>query len=166
MKTEEKVFTFFLLFIVVLMVALTFGYRPGARLVPILVGVCALILMVSLCLMVLFQRFASLYQRWEEKRHVYSKDTESEDLNERMREAERTDRKKERSVVTWLLFLVAGTYVFGFFIAIPLFLFLFLKLWAHETWVLSLSMSGVVWGAVFFIFAYILGIPLHQGIVF
>lgn len=165
MKSEEKVFTFFLLFIVVMMMALTFGYRPGAKLVPMLVGVCTLVLLVSLSLMIVFPRFASQYQKFEGKSLLYLKAKESEKSNVGMKEAEETDRKKERSVVGWLLFLAASTYLFGFFIAIPLFLFLFLRFWAHESWVLSLTMSGIILGAVFFIFAYVLNVPLHQGIV-
>jgi len=54
--------------------------------------------------------------------------------------------------------------VLGFLFAVPLFLFLFLKIGAKEGWVLSLSMSGVVLGVVYFIFVHILQIPLHTGI--
>ena len=166
MKTEEAFFTFFLLLIVALMVVLTFGYRSGARLVPLLVGICTLALMLLLCLMLLSPRFASWYQDLEGKSLMGLKEKGGKELNGMGKEVEETNKKKEGSVIGCLLFLTAATYLLGFLIAIPLFLFLFLKLWAREGWVLSLCMSGAVLGVVFFIFAYILHVPLHQGIVF
>jgi len=165
MKTEEKVLTFFLLVIVCLMVVLSFDFRPGARLVPLIIGFCTTILMVSLSIMAISPRFASWYQKLEDKS---SKPliTTTEEMSEPDRKVDQTKiKKKEISVVGWLLFLTAATYILGFLIAIPLFLFLFLKLWAREGWVLSVCMSGAVLGVVFFIFAYLLHIPLHQGII-
>ena len=114
--------------------------------------------------MVIYPKFASWYQKVEGKSPLIGM---SKELIESGRKVDQTGiRKKEISVVGWLLFLMAVTYILGFFAAIPLFLFLFLKLWAKEGWVLSLSMSGIVLGVVFLIFAYILHIPLHQGILF
>jgi uncharacterized membrane protein len=166
MKTEETFFTFFLLVIVALMVTLTFGYRPGARLVPLIIGICTLALMVSLCVMIAFPGLASRYQKWEEKPMLGLPEESTKESFGMEKELKEVNRKKERSVVGWLVFLSASTYVLGFLIAIPLFLFLFLKLWAHEGWVLSLCMSGVVLGFVFFIFVFLLHVPLHQGIIF
>lgn len=49
----------------------------------------------------------------------------------------------------WLLLLFFGILLFGFFITIPLFTFLYLKLQAKEGWVMSLSLTvGII---VFFI---------------
>ena len=87
-------------------------------------------------------------------------------MGDRDNNGEQMRKTKEGAVAGWLVFLVAATYLLGFLVAIPLFLFLFLKLWAREGWALSLCMSGIVLGAAFFIFAYILNVPLHQGIIF
>ena len=164
MKTEEKVFTFFLLGIVGLMLVLTFGYRPGTRLLPQILGMCTLGLMIFLCMMVISPKFASWYQKVEGKSPLMGM---SKELIESGKKVEQKDMKKrEISVVGWLLFLMGITYILGFLVAIPLFLFLFLKLWAKEGWVLSLCMSGTVLGVVFFVFVYILQLPLHEGIVF
>lgn len=164
MKTEEKVFTFFLLGIVCLMMVLTFGYRPGGRLVPQILGMCTLALMIFLCMMVVSPKVASWYQKLEGKSPLMGM---TKELMESGKKVEQKDMKKrEISVVGWLLFLMGITYILGFLVAIPLFLFLFLKLWAKEGWVLSLCMSGIVLGVVFFVFVYILQLPLHEGIVF
>lgn len=164
MKTEEKVFTFLLLGVVCLMMVLTLGYRSGSRLVPQVIGLCTLALMIFLCMMVISPKFASWYQEVEGKSPLMGM---SKQLIQSGRKVDQTGKKKkEISVVGWLLFLTVVTYILGFLVAIPLFLFLFLKLWAKEGWFLSLCMSGVVLGVVFLIFAYILQIPLHQGIIF
>jgi hypothetical protein len=164
MKTEEKVFTFFLLGVVCFMMVLTFGYRPGARLLPQILGMCTLGLMIFLCMMVVSPKFASSYQKLEGKSPLMGM---TKELMESGRKVDQRDiRKKEISVAGWLLFLTGATYMLGFLIGVPLFLFLFLKLWAKEGWVLSLSMSGIVLGVVFFVFVYILQLPLHEGIVF
>ena len=164
MKTEEKVLTYFLLIIVVLMVFFTFDlHRPGSKVVPLLIGFITLVLMILLCVMTVSPKFANWYQRIEGK---------STSLVEIAREVDKLDsdvdkkktRKKEIVLTGWLLFLTAATYILGFMVAIPLFLLLFLKIGAKESWLLSISMSGVVLGVVYLIFVYILQIPLHTGI--
>lgn len=166
MKTEEKVFTFLIFLVVLVMVLMTFQYRAGARQVPLIVGFCTLALMVVLCIMAIFPRFALWYQKVESKSlsTLLPKDEEP-DVSEADGELFKFKRK-ERSVVGWLLFLIIATYILGFIVAIPLFLFLFLKIWAKEGWVLSICMSGVVLGVVFLVFDYILHVPFHKGILF
>jgi uncharacterized membrane protein len=164
MKTEEKVLTYFLLIIVVLMIFFTFGlHRPGSKVVPLLIGFITLILMILLGIMTVSPKFSNWYQRLE------GKSTSMAEIAQRSDEAEqdtdqKTFRKKEIAIVGWLLFLTAATCILGFVVAIPLFLFLFLKIGAREGWALSLIMSGVVLGVVYFIFVEILQIPLHTGI--
>ncbi|MFC1815534.1 tripartite tricarboxylate transporter TctB family protein [Thermodesulfobacteriota bacterium] len=166
MKTEEKVLTYFLFLIVILMVFFAFGiHRPGAKTVPLIVGVGTLILMILLCLMTILPKFASWYQQLEGKPTGLTEMIKKSDESENDA-AEKKIKKREIAVIGWLLFLTAATYVLGFLVAIPLFLFLFLKLWAKEGWLLSLGMSSVVFGVVFLIFAKILQIPLHAGIIF
>lgn len=171
MKTEEKVFTFFLLGIVTLMLFLTFKYRSGAKLVPLFIGILALALMLFLCAMAISPRFASWYQKLEKNSLTSLKATSLEakikdigDLEEKV--DQRAVEKKEKIIVGWLLFLTAAVYALGFLVAIPLFLFLFLKIWGKEGWVLTLTLSGTVSVIIYFIFDFILKIPFHEGIIF
>jgi len=159
MKKEETVFTLFILGVVVSMVALTFGYRSGARLVPLLVGVVTLGLMLFISLMALFPGLAEWYRQLE------GKPVRAPKKKGRQPAAE-VVRQREAAVVGWLLFLTGAIYFLGFLVAIPLFLFLFLKLWARESWKLSLCLSGLVVGITYFLFIYILRVPLHPGVIF
>lgn len=145
------------------MLFFTFDIRsPGSRLIPFIVGLGTLTLMLLLATMALSPRFASWYRQLEGRTApslsaVAPKDVETEQLK---------TRKKEITVVGWLLFLSATTYILGFLVAVPLFLFLFLKFWAKEKWSVSLGIPVAVSVAVYFIFVYILQIPLHEGIFF
>ena len=166
MKKEETLFTLFILGVVTTMVALTFGYRSGARLVPLLVGLVTLGFMIFISLMALFPGLAQWYRQMEGKPARAPKKTGGHSSENDRRAAADAVRQRERAVIGWLLFLTGAIYLLGFLIAIPLFLFLFLKLWARESWKLSLCLSGVVVGITYFLFMYILRVPLHRGVIF
>jgi presenilin-like A22 family membrane protease len=166
MKAEEKVFTFLLILTVFTMLILTFGYHSEARLVPLLVGICTLVFMVLLGIMAISTRFAQWYQKLE-GRSLSSLTGRSEESQSPEGDVDPLNHsKKGKSVIGWLLFLTASTYIFGFLVAIPVFLFLFLKLRAKEGWVLSLCLSAAVTGTVYLVFALILHVPLHRGILY
>jgi hypothetical protein len=166
MKTEEKVLTYFFLIVVILMICFTFELnRPGSKMVPLLVGFITLALLVLLSIMTISPKFDSWYKQLEGKSksltEIGGRPDESENDSD-----QKKIRKKELNIVGWLIFLTALTYILGFIVAIPLFLFLFLKLSAKESWLLSITMPAVVLAVVFFIFSHVLQIPLHEGIIF
>ena len=167
MKTEEKALTYFFLCITILMLYFTFDlHRPGTKTIPLLVGAVSLVLTIVLSLMTIFPGFAAWYRRLEGRAApALSSMTLSGDEDGEETGAEKTQRK-ELVVVGWLLFLTVATYFLGFLIAIPLFLFLFLKVWAKEGWGISLVMPVAVSAVVYFIFVYVLQIPLHAGTFF
>ena len=75
------------------------------------------------------------------------------------------EKKRERSVIAWFSGCTIIIYFLGFLIGIPAFLFLFLKLWAKESWLLSVVIATVVLAVIYFTFVYILSVPLHGGIL-
>ncbi len=166
MKKEETVFTLFILGVVTTMVVLTFGYRSGARLVPLLVGLVTLGLMLFISLMALVPGLAEWYRQMEGKPERVPKKKDRHSSEKERQTAADAVRQRERAVIGWLLFLTGAIYFLGFLVAIPLFLLLFLKLWARESWKLSLWISGSVVGITYFLFIYILRVPLHRGVLF
>ena len=166
MKTEEKVLTYFFLIVVFLMICFTFEiHRPGAKMVPLLVGIVTLALVVLLTIMTILPKFDAWYKQLEGKPKSLTEIGSQPDEPENDADQEKI-RKKELNIVGWLIFLTASTYILGFLVAIPLFLFLFLKLSAKESWLLSITIPAVVLAVVFFIFSHVLQIPLHEGIIF
>lgn len=65
----------------------------------------------------------------------------------------------------WFLGLVAGVWLFGFFIAIPVFVFLFLLLRAREKWWSALIYTGATLGFLWLVFEEILRVLWPQGAV-
>lgn len=153
MKNEEKIFMIFLLMVMLLMVFFSFQFSSGSKMLPLLSGIFSALIMGFLVIMSFSSAIATWYQQVE-TRSI---------LSEKMLNLD--EKKRELSVVAWFTGCVAVIYLFGFMIGIPLFLFLFLKLWAKESWLLAVVLALAVLGIVYFTFVYILRVPLHGGIV-
>ena len=65
----------------------------------------------------------------------------------------------------WFLGLVAGVWLFGFFIAVPAFVFLYLLLRAQEKWWSALIYTGATLGFLWLVFEEILRVLWPQGAV-
>jgi len=154
MKHEERIFMVILLAVMVLMAVMALKYGPGARILPIVSGICGAVMMGFLVSMAFFPRIKAWYQTLEAKT-ILSKVNLSA-----------AERRRELWIAAWFTGCTFCIYLFGFVIGIPLFLFAFLKLWGKESWLLSVVLSGIVLGVVWFSFVYILGVPLHEGIIF
>jgi putative tricarboxylic transport membrane protein len=63
----------------------------------------------------------------------------------------------------WILAFFAAIVLLGFPIAIPLFVFLYLKLQGRESWVVSIVMTAAVWGVFYGLFDLLLHLPFPVG---
>ena len=153
MKNEEKIFMISLLLIMLLMVFFGFIYSGESKILPMISGVFSALIMGFMVIMSFSAKITSWYQRFE-KKSVLSERTMKED-----------EKKREISVIVWFSGCTVVIYFLGFLVGIPLFLFLFLKLWAKESWLLSVVLSTAVLVVVYFTFVYILRVPLHRGLL-
>ena len=153
MKNEERIFLISLLGIILLMVFFSFNYSGGSQILPLISGIFSALIVGFLVIMSFSSRIISFYQKFETK-SVLSEEVLSAD-----------EKKREVSVIAWFSGCTAVIYFLGFLIGIPLFLFLFLKIWAKESWLLSSVLAVIVLGVVYFAFIYILRVPLHGGIL-
>jgi len=154
MKNEEKVFVILVLMIALVMVFLGFEFRGGSKILPLISGISSALLLGFLLFMSFSSRAYGWYQKLETK-PVFSE-----------KEASIRERRREISVLGWLSGCTALIYLAGFIVGIPAFLFLFLKMWARESLLLLIVLSGIVLGVVYFAFVHILRVPLHRGILF
>jgi hypothetical protein len=152
MKNEERIFMIFLLIVMLLMVFLSFSYGSGSKILPMCSGIFSVLIVTFLLIMSLSSRMSACYQKFE-KRSVLTEGVLS--LKE---------KKRELSVIAWFSGATAAIYFLGFLVAIPIFLFLFLKMWAKESWFMSLVLAAAVPAIVYFTFVYVLSVPLHRGI--
>ena len=63
----------------------------------------------------------------------------------------------------WILAFFAAIVLVGFPIAIPLFVFLYLRLQGREGWGLSIVMTAAVWGVFYGLFDAMLHLPFPAG---
>jgi presenilin-like A22 family membrane protease len=154
MKHEEKGFMIVLLIVTLSMFFMAFKYDGNAKVLPILSGIFSAYMMGFLVFMAFHTRLNAWYQKLEAAT-ILSKVVLNAD-----------EKKRELSVAVWFAGCTGLIYLFGFVIGIPVFLFLFLKIWAKESWLLSIVLSAAVLGVIFFSFVSILRVPLHEGIFF
>jgi hypothetical protein len=68
-------------------------------------------------------------------------------------------------VVGWILGFFAAIVLFGFPIAVALFVFLYLKLQGREGWLFSLVFTAVLWAAFYGLFDVLLHLPFGTGLL-
>jgi len=141
----------FLLLIMLPMVVLGSGYDAASKILPMASGIFSALIVAFLLIMSFSARIGSWYQKFE-KRSVLTESVLSV-----------KEKKRELSVIVWFSGCTVAIYFLGFLVTIPLFLFLFLKFWAKESWLLSLVLAAAVPTIVYFTFVYILNVPLHTG---
>ena len=66
----------------------------------------------------------------------------------------------------WILAFFAAIVLLGFPVAVPLFVFLYLRLKGRESWVVSIVMTAAVWGVFYGLFDLLLHLPFPAGWLF
>ena len=65
----------------------------------------------------------------------------------------------------WIVGFFAAILLFGFLVAVPVFLFLYLKLQARESWLFSIVLTAIIAGAFYLVFDYSLHLPFGSGLL-
>jgi hypothetical protein len=68
--------------------------------------------------------------------------------------------------VAWMLGFFAAIALASFPVAVPLFVFLYLRLQGREPWLFSAVFSAVVWALFYAIFKWLLNLPFPAGWLF
>jgi hypothetical protein len=66
----------------------------------------------------------------------------------------------------WVFGFFGGIWLLGFSLAIPLFIFSYLKVYSREGWILSLALPCVAWLLFFGLFERLLHLPFPEGMIF
>lgn len=65
--------------------------------------------------------------------------------------------------LAWILAFFAGIVLLGFPIAVPLFVFLYLRLQGRERWTVCMAMTAAIWGVFYGLFDALLHLPFPAG---
>jgi hypothetical protein len=76
---------------------------------------------------------------------------------------EREALRRSAVAAAWILGFFAAILLFGFPLAVPLFVFLYLKLQADESWTLSVVATAATWGFFYGLFDRLLHLPFPAG---
>jgi len=179
-KYSNSVMTVVMLAIFVVLVGLASGYPPGARFMPLVVGIPAIVL----CLLQL-----ALDARERRRGAAEISDTRSELEKAGEKVSRMVGRRVDfrishefmpgvgpeispqemvrRELVLWGYFLgfIAGIIVFGFWAAIPVFLVAFLRFQAKAGWLFSLGLGIGASVLMSFVFERLFRVVLHTGFV-
>lgn len=175
--------TLVMLSIFVVMVAIASGYPPTARFLPFVIGIPGIVLtMLQLVIDIRDSRKVTeegpkdtrsdLEKLQEEVSKRVGGDIEIDIAQETLQvvAADRTDPSTSRIHREMVFFgffigLVAGVLLFGFWLTIPVFLVIFLRLHERENWRFVLTLTGAAWLILYVIFDRLLSIILHPGFI-
>lgn len=171
--------TIAMLAIFLIMVGIATTYPPGARFMPFVIGVPAILL----CLLQMLLDARNARQAPE------TKDTRSEMEIAEERVSQMTGRQlnfeavhmapeitvsenptgvresSEWRIWMYVLALIAGLVLFGYTLTIPVFLLLFLRWQADCSWARAATYAAIGAGTLYLIFMYLLRFQFHQGFI-
>jgi len=75
-------------------------------------------------------------------------------------------RRRALNIFSWIFGFFVGIWLLGFAIAIPGFVFLYLKVQSGEGWGRSLVLTGAAWLIFWGLFDRLLHLPFPEGMVF
>jgi hypothetical protein len=179
-KYSNSFMTVVMLAIFVVLVGLASGYPPGARFMPFVVGIPAIVL----CLLQLALDARQRRRGETEVSDTRSAKEKAEEKVSRMA-GRRVDfqishefmagvgpeispqERVRREMVLWGYFLgfIAGIILFGFWVAIPIFLVAFLRFQAKAGWLFSLGLGMGASLLMSFVFERLFRVVLHTGFI-
>lgn len=176
MKTIPMPMTLVMLAIFTTMVGIASTYPPGAAFMPLTIGIPAIGLCLLQLALDLYRRRASdtdaphqqLTNSNEEVTRIAGHRVQFEMPSENALFTEHTYDAREtvrREVIVWGYFLglIAGVLLFGFRIAVPIFLITFLRFQAGTTWRSALIYGGAGAIVMYLLFEKVLKVSLHVG---
>lgn len=173
MDIEEKAsyigFLVLLLVFTLFVTVQSLSYEPNARQVPLLIAVPTLLLIVGKALYVAFEP-----QFWnespEEPKAMSATDLDPADeeqfSNMQRQQTTPYGLKETARMAIWPTTFVVLIYLLGFLVAVPVFIFLFMRLYGNARWHLALGSAVGVTAVVYVVFLLILELELWSGIVF
>ena len=75
------------------------------------------------------------------------------------------ERKRTVSIFLWILGFFFLVIFVGFPVAVPLFVFCYLKLEGREGWLVTLAATFITWATFYGLFVWFLNVPFMEGLI-
>ena len=69
-------------------------------------------------------------------------------------------------IAAWLVGFFLFIFIAGFYTAIPIFAFGYLKIHGKTSWIIASATAGILWAVLYVSFDYLMGQELFQGVLF
>jgi putative tricarboxylic transport membrane protein len=74
-------------------------------------------------------------------------------------------RRRVVAIFSWIAGFILLVYLVGFPLAVPLFIFLYLKLQSRESWFFSVALTGIAWGCFYMLFQRVVQLQFEDGLI-
>lgn len=149
-------FSFALLIVFSIALYSSTGWTKEARLFPLLIVIAG----ISLSLWVVITGIIHMHSpdTSESTPKAVDKKTELKPVKHKI------TRKNEALMMLWVVGFLCLILVFGFWVAIALFIPLFMHLFGHETWKMVTAYTLSTWVAIYLVFTASMKVPLYGGL--
>lgn len=178
----RTLFTLVMFSIFAVMVYIATGYPPAARLLPLVIGIPGMalsLLQVVLDVRDFFRMRGKIDPRTDFERYMdemsdrtggeikmeVPEGTQLQTLVEDPTLLARSRNKREILLFAYFFLLIVLVLLFGFWIGYPIFLAIFLRFYARESWKLTASLTAGSWVAMYLVLAVVLQQLLFEGFV-
>ena len=149
------IFSIFLILVFMVAIVLASGYGGRAKMAPLVVAIPGFLFMVGR----LFVEFR------EATKEQVKKALEYEAAGSNVITDSPIDYWKEFNPFAWIIGLFLIIYVAGFMVAIPIFLFFYLKVRSNEKLGFTIIFTLSTWVVLYLFFVVLLKIPLYPGVI-
>ncbi len=147
--------TLFIMAVWATAIALSDSFSPGARLFPVVIGSSALVL----CTIQLFLDVLA------PKKEGPVNPVDLMDLPVDRDVPPREVAIRASKIFGWILGLFFGSYVVGFPIAVPMFVFLYIAVRSRPSWWTTIAITLVIVAVVFGLFHYFIHVPWPRPLI-
>jgi hypothetical protein len=74
-------------------------------------------------------------------------------------------RRRVIAIFFWIAGFILLVYLVGFPLAVPLFIFLYLKFYSQESWLSSLALTAAAWGFFYVVFQRVVRLQFEDGVI-
>ena len=154
MQASSKMLMTVVMFaIFVIMVVIAWDYPPQSRFLPLVIGIPGIVL-------TLVQLYVDIRGDVRGPRLSRTSRTKASGSDQGT-----SQLRRELVLFGYFVGLVAGVLLFGFWLTVPVFLIVFLRLHERDDWVFVMSLTAASWLVIYVIFDQLLEIALHPGFV-
>jgi hypothetical protein len=157
-KKEGIGFALFLVCIVGLLLINSFSYNFKTRLIPMSVGGVSFILGLFILLGEVFPRFRQFFEV-----DLFGRDGMA---SQEAYQPRWSEKKGLLIAVSWLILFALLIFMVGFSLAIPVCVFIFVKFFGKQSWLLSFMVMAMVWIFIYGLFQVLMDYKLFEGVLF